>query len=159
MTLVRPGTVGILPVGALGVAFYHHLSKDTEEGQVYFVEREGSTSGRVFREHGRLTIHRPEGEQIVKARWRPTLLECAAEGELPEILLVCTQPDKLLEMVTSIVRLLERLYEREPDADLGADLPAIVLCSNGIYFQRVRQFLLEKLEESTLLGRLPSTLR
>jgi hypothetical protein len=34
-------------------------------------------------------------------------------------------------------------------------LPLLVLCSNGIYFQRIRRSFIELLEESTLLGRLP----
>lgn len=155
MALLRPGTVGILPVGALGVAFYHYLTQKAPDGRVYFVEREGSMSGRAFRERGRLTLQLEDARVKVRTRCRPTLLECAAEGDLPEVLLVCTQPDKLLEVLSSTVRLLEYLHAHHPAEELSANLPTLVLCSNGIYFQRVRQFLLERLEESTLFGRLP----
>jgi hypothetical protein len=34
-------------------------------------------------------------------------------------------------------------------------LPAVILSSTGIYYQRLRQIFIEKLEEATLLGRLP----
>ena len=52
-----------------------------------------------------------------------------------------------------MVSLLESAWKRgELDA---LPLPVVVLASNGIYYQRLRQIYLEKLEESSLLGRLP----
>jgi hypothetical protein len=66
---------------------------------------------------------------------------------------VCTQPDQLLQFLASVVRLLE-IFQANGKKIIRS-LPALVLCSNGIYFQRTRQFLVEKLEEATLLGRLP----
>jgi hypothetical protein len=71
------------------------------------------------------------------------------------MVLVCTQPDQLLGMMSESVRLLEWLTTTMSLERGVAQLPALILCSNGIYFQRVRQFLIERLEESTLLGRLP----
>jgi hypothetical protein len=58
-------------------------------------------------------------------------------------------------VTSEAVRLLEWLTARFSLAQAVAQLPALVLCSNGIYFQRVRQFFIERLEEATLLGRLP----
>jgi hypothetical protein len=73
---------------------------------------------------------------------------------LPEILLVCTQPDQLLGLLSTWVKLFETLFSEQGSAAVD-DLPVLVLASNGIYFQRVRQFLIERLEEGTLFGRLP----
>jgi hypothetical protein len=152
MARLREGTVGILPAGALGVAFFFHLTRelDTIDGRVFFVERGGSASGRALRAEGRIRI----GESKLSGGiFAPDLNGCADAAMLPEVLLVCTQPDQLLAFIAEWVRLFERLQAGTEDA--VAELPALILASNGIYFQRVRQFLLEKLEESTLLGRLP----
>jgi hypothetical protein len=84
--------------------------------------------------------HQGEVREVKAAEcFRPTLLECAKQGWLPEILLVCTQPDQLLALLTSWVRLFEALHAEEGAAAID-DLPVLVLTSNGIYFQRVRQF-------------------
>jgi hypothetical protein len=143
------GTVGITPAGALGVAFFHHLS--LREGAVCFVERSGSASGAVLREQG-LRI----GDRLVQGQgfFRPPLMECAREGWLPEVLLVCTQPDQLHGVINEWVQVFERLHGERGGEAVG-DLPILVLASNGIYFQRIRTFLIERLEEGTLMGRLP----
>ncbi|MDB6151324.1 MAG: hypothetical protein JWQ44_2772 [Chthoniobacter sp.] len=159
MALLHRGTVGILPAGALGVAFYFHLTHELRrvDERVCFMAREGSSSAAVLREYGRLQIAR--GGQINEvahpALWTPDLLTCAESGFLPELVLVCTQPDQLLSVIGDAVRLLEQLSENgHLDAE-ASQLPMFILSSNGIYFQRVRQFLIEKLEEATLFGRLP----
>jgi hypothetical protein len=147
MAPLVPGTVGILPAGALGVSFFFHLTQRLTrlDGRVCFLERDGSASGPALRVGGALRI----GTEEIHAPdlFRPGLLECA---QLPEVLLVCTQPDQLLGVLGSWVK----LFELRGAAALE-ELPVLVLASNGIYFQRVRQFLLERLEEGTLLGQLP----
>ena len=153
-----PGTVGILPAGALGVAFFHHLTLELRvmDGTVYFLEREGSASGAAFRAAAILRV--VCGDAIHEVRendlFAGDLRQCADAGRLPEVLLVCTQPDQLLGVISSWVQVFEGFVEKAV-ANPIAELPLLVLTSNGIYFQRVRQFLIEKLEESTLLGRLP----
>jgi hypothetical protein len=155
----RPGTVGILPVGALGVGFFYHLTLGLSavDERVCFIERTGSASGRMLREEGSLLIATEGGLQKLTARsmCRPDLLTCADSGWLPEVLLVCTQSDQILPVITNFVELLERLYPTDGIDAAVAELPLLVLCSNGIYHMRVRRFLVEALEESTLYGRLP----
>ena len=154
----RSGTVGITPAGALGVAFFYHLTGRLSrlDGSVCFIERDGSSSAAAMRTAGCLRIKEDGGirEVNVPACFRPTLVECAREDWLPEVLLVCTQPDQLLALLTGWVRLFEWLHAEEGEAAID-ELPVLVLASNGIYFQRVRQFLIERLEEGTLFGRLP----
>ncbi len=156
---IRPGTVGILPAGALGVGFFFHLTHglDAMDERVCFIERAGSTSGQLIREMGTLSIATEGGVRQVSAGrvCRPTLLACADSDWLPEVLLVCTQSDQILPVVTNFVELLERLYATDGIDAAVDELPLLVLCSNGIYHLRVRRFLVEALEESTLYGRLP----
>ncbi|MEA3211170.1 MAG: hypothetical protein QOE70_4227 [Chthoniobacter sp.] len=156
---VRHGTVGILPVGALGVGFFFHLTRglDAMDERVCFIERSGSTSAEALRTEGALRIAVEGGVRRVPAEraCRPGLLACAESGWLPEVLLVCTQSNQILPVITNFVELLEWLHAAEGIDAAVAGLPLLVLCSNGIYHLRVRRFLVEALEESTLYGRLP----
>ena len=150
--------VGILPLGALGAAFFHHLTRGrADAGRVQFIERRGSARGAAWRERGTVRIAAEESAHAFAAAevCRPDLLACGAAGWLPEVLLVCTQPDQLLLVVTDYVTLLDRLHAAHGLATALARLPLLVLCSNGIYHERVRRFLVELLEEAMLYGRLP----
>jgi hypothetical protein len=86
---------------------------------------------------------------------KPDLIGCLRSRELPEMVLVCPNPDQSLEVITSMVELLERISETSQLRGSPLPLPAFILASNGIYFQRIRQIWIEKIEESILLGRLP----
>lgn len=152
-------SVGILPVGALGAAFFFHLTRGLCEvdGRVQFVERRGSSRGGAVRQRGSLTLASSGTTFNLTAAevCRPDLIDCLDAGWLPKVLLVCTQTDQLLSIMGDYVTLLERLALTH-DLDVAVErLPLLVLSSNGIYHERVRRFLVELLEESMLYGRLP----
>ena len=151
--------VGILPVGALGVAFFHRLTRGLREidGRVQFIERRGSAHGAALRQRGALVIAAEGGPRSISVAevCRPALLASVETGWLPEVLLVCTQTDQILAAISDYVTLLERLHAAHGLDPALARLPLLVLCSNGIYHERVRRFLVESLEESMLYGRLP----
>lgn len=152
------GSVGILPVGALGVGFFYYLTGQLEalDEPVYFVERSGSTTHQALIEAGALCIATPGALRRISAEvCRPPLLACAEAGTLPEILLVCPQSDQILPVIADYVRVLEFFHLRSGIETAIGQLPILVLSSNGIYHQRVRRFLVEALEDSTLYGRLP----
>lgn len=159
MSRCIPETIGILPPGALGVSFGYHLTERFRQldGSVFFVDRPGSSSGLGLRAQGYLKVaEASEIRQVpISCLFQPDLLACATEGKLPEVLLVCPNPDQLLPVLSLCVSLVEQSYQREPLSPRDLPLPLLVLSSNGIYFQRIRQVFIEKLEESTLLGRLP----
>ncbi len=151
--------VGILPVGALGAAFFFHLTGGlrASDGRVCFLERSGSPSAAMLREGGTLLIADGETPRALAAAdiCRPDLLWCGKANALPEVLLVCTQPDQLLPIISDYVALLEQLHAAHGLETALSRLPLLVLCSNGIYHERVRRFLVELLEEAMLYGRLP----
>ena len=159
MNGILQGTIGILPPGALGVGFFYHLTRKLAQidGSVFFVERDGSSSAAMLRSIGELLIGDETGlhRQPLAPILKPELSRCQAAACLPEVLLICPNPDQLLPLLTPCVSLLERASETGTLDPAALPLPLLVLCSNGIYFQRIRQVFLEKLEESTLLGRLP----
>jgi len=159
MAALVEGTVGILPPGALGVSLFYHLTgglKRLDRG-VFFLERSGSASARELRRSGELVI--AAGDQVNRlpatGLIRRDLLSCHREDFLPEIVIACPNPDQLLGITTSCVELLERVYEQGELWGGALPIPIVVLSSNGIYFQRIRQIYIEKIEEATLLGRLP----
>lgn len=157
MAPLRQGTIGILPAGALGVSFFHHLTRGLTEmdGAVYFLERSGSQSAAALRASGHLLIRAGDTVQSLPAAdlLKGDLVQSYRNQILPEVLLICPNPDQLLSVITNVVELIERIAA---DGALEAlPLPTLILSSNGIYFQRVRQVFIEKLEEATLFGCLP----
>lgn len=159
MSALRTGVIGILPAGALGVSLFHHLTAQSSQidGRVCFLERPGSRSAAALKGAG---VFRVETGNAIRELPLPGLLladpiTCYQRGELPEMLLVCTNPDQLLELVTHFVELLVAISTKGELLAESLPFPAVSLCSNGIYHQRVRQVFVEKLEEATLYGRLP----
>jgi hypothetical protein len=153
------GGVGILPAGALGMSLFYHLTHRLQrlDDQVFFLERTGSASAKALREQGEFCVadetgvHHLPNSGILK----PGLLSCFDAGFLPEVLLLCPNPDQLTSVIGNLVNLLERIHQAGQLAADALPFPTVVLCSNGIYFQRLRLWFLEKLEESVLFGRLP----
>lgn len=151
--------VGILPAGALGMSFFYHFTHQFGyiDDHVFFLERSGSASAKALREQGQclvaddLGIHYLATKEIFKS----DLLGCFNIGYLPEVLLVCSNPDQLTEVIGDLVNLLEHAHQVGQLSAATLPFPIIVLCANGIYFQRLRLLFLEKLEESVLFGRLP----
>lgn len=158
MRRVRDGTIGILPAGALGVSFFYHLTRKLtqNDGVIFFLEREGSTSAKALRVRGELiiadagTTHRVPLTNLVPG----DLLNAFEQKVLPEIVLLCPNPDQLPGILNTVVQLLERMNEHG-ELTPEFEMPTLVLSSNGIYYQRLRQQFIERLEESILLGRLP----
>lgn len=159
MTFLNKGNIGVLPAGALGVSFFYHLTAKLKQvdNSVYLLERQGSKSAKALRKNGKIDIDTPQGikslstEEILK----PDLLTCYRSGFLPEVVLICPNPDQLLDTITTIVELLILVYEQGQLSSPNESLPLFVLASNGIYFQRFRQIFIEKIEEATLFARLP----
>jgi hypothetical protein len=152
-------SVGILPIGALGVAFHHHLTLKavSPPQEVLFLSRRPASASERWRDDAGVRIETPDGsrELPLAGRLLGNLPETAASGRLPSIVLVCTNPDQLFGVVADYVALVEHEHREGRLLSRSANLPLLVLCANGIYFQRIRSSFVELLEESTLLGRLP----
>jgi ketopantoate reductase len=160
MARTAVGGVGILPAGALGVSFFYHLTQQLRhiDDQVFFLERNGSASAKALRAHGECCVADDTGVHYLTTAgiFKSDLLGCFNAGCLPEVLLVCPNPDQLTGVIGNLVNLLEQTHQVGQLTSLWPlPFPIVVLCSNGIYFQRLRFLFLEKLEESVLFGRLP----
>ncbi|MEH1892965.1 MAG: hypothetical protein V7K92_27275 [Nostoc sp.] len=151
-------SVGILPAGALGVSFFYHLTKQLTQvdDQVYFLERQNSSSSQVLKKSGEIAIATSETIKYFPTAkiLKPDLLSCYKLAFLPEIVLICPNPDQLLSIISTVVELLILISEQGELSQPELPFPYLVLSSNGIYFQRFRQIFIEKIEEATLFGRL-----
>jgi hypothetical protein len=152
-------SVGILPIGALGVAFYHHLAsrESLPARTVVFLSRHASEAGDRWRGESSVAVETPAGRHALPlaGRLEGNLPEAARSGRLPAVILVCTNPDQLFGVIADYVAVIEHEHRMGRLSSGAAALPLLVLCANGIYFQRIRSSFIELLEESTLLGRLP----
>src|SRR5437899_11299258 len=103
------GSIGILPAGALGVSFFYQLTRQLEQvdGTVFFIERSGSGSAAALRAKGELRIAdaRTVHGIVVGNVLKPDLLGCYRAGCLPEVLLVCPNPDQILGVISECVPL------------------------------------------------------
>ena len=153
------GGVGVLPAGALGMSFFYYFTQQLRhiDGQVFFLERSGSASAKALRAQGECRVVDDAGTHYLTTAeiFKADLLDCFNAGWLPEVLLVCPNPDQLTGVIGNLVNLLEHIHQVGELTSAALPFPIVVLCSNGIYFQRLRLLFLEKLEESVLFGRLP----
>lgn len=159
MAAREPAAVGILSLGALGVAFHHHLNASAQPGEhrTAFLLRGAGAGKERWANDPVLRVERPDGmrEIALSGLMAGTLSEATTDGNLPGIILVCTNPDQLQDVIEDYVSVVEGEFKAGRLAGDAARLPLLILCANGIYFQRVRSTFIELLEEATLLGRLP----
>jgi len=152
--MLREGELGVHPPGALGVAFCVHA------GAECFVGRSGDGITQPLKQAGVLNL-----EEQGKLRGLPletrifaNLLEADARGRVPELLLVCCNPDQLGLFTGELTRFLENLAARgrlRSRADIQAEVPILLMLPNGILWEQTVRTYQEQLQESVLMRRLP----
>jgi hypothetical protein len=152
-------TVSIVPPGALGVGFAWQLQNSAPKGTWCFRPRcENSSWLASFQHSGQLPLAVSINGTDPAVYNFPLAPSFRTEpgGKRPDCVLFVGNPDQIIPFLRELVTRLESIWRENPDrAFLVEANPKVVLCSNGIYFQRMRQVWIELLEESTLLGRLP----
>ena len=155
---IRRNSIGIMPAGALGVAFYHHLiAGGQERGNVVFLDRPGGDR----REHplgaGSLHIDFDGARHEVPSAglFAGGMIECYAQGRLPELILVAVNPDQIDALLGGIVQLLEWMRDQGALETDELVFPYFLFVSNGIYFNHARYRYVEMLERAVMEGLLP----
>jgi long-subunit acyl-CoA synthetase (AMP-forming) len=152
--MLRTGELGVHPPGALGVAFYVHAGADCFVGRRDdgITEPLKKAGGFNLDDQGRVR-RLPLANRIFA-----NLLEIDARERMPELLLVCCNPDQLAQFTGEVTRYLESLSQRgrlRGDGDVRREVPILLVLPNGILAEQMLGAFREQLHEARLLGRLP----
>lgn len=158
MSGLRANSIGILPAGALGVAFYHHLTEaGRRDSDLFFLDRPDGGRSTSLRRAKHLHVEYDGAEHLlpVAGRFAGGMIECYAEGRLPELILVAVNPDQIDSLLGAMVLLLEWMRDEGALETGQPAFPHFLFVSNGIYFNHTRYRFIELLERSIMEGRLP----
>ena len=152
--MIREGTLGIHPAGALGVAFFVHARGDC------LIGRTGDGITHILKATGTLALHESGTTRSISIKGRVfgNLLEADALGCMPELLFVCCNPDQLGLLTGELVRFLESLAERGHLTSIDGlrqRVPILLVLPNGILSEQTIRTYEEQINESLLMGRLP----
>jgi long-subunit acyl-CoA synthetase (AMP-forming) len=152
--MLREGELGVHPPGALGVAFLIHANAEC------FIGRGGDGITEPLKAAGVLNLEDHGRLRSIPLRNRifANLLEADAHNGMPELLLVCCNPDQLGLFTGELTRYLENLAERgrlRSSADIYRQVPILLILPNGILSELTIRTYDEQLRESLLMERLP----
>ena len=152
--MLQSGQLGIHPPGALGVAFFLHAEAEC------FVGRSGDGITQSLKKAGVLNVD--DGGRLrtvsLTDRVLANLLEADTLDGLPELLLVCCNPDQLGLFTAELTRFLENLSGRGrlgSVVDVRREVPILLILPNGILSEQALRTYEEQFRESILMGRLP----
>lgn len=152
--MLQEGKLGVYPPGALGVAFFIHAKADC------FVGRGGGGITQSLKASGALKLL--DGGKLrsipLAGRIFANLLEADAMDQMPELLLVCCNPDQLASFTLDLTRFLENLTERNKlnsAEDIRRQVPILLILPNGVLAEQTLRTYEEQINESMLMGRLP----
>jgi hypothetical protein len=151
-------TIGIMPAGALGVAFYHHLTGgNLDHNDVIFLDRPAGGESNILRLSDSLHI-KYDGKSFTiptQGRFLGGIIECYDKGKLPELIMVATNPDQIDSVLQGILLLLEWMRDEGTLESEPLEFPYFLFIANGIYFNRTRYRYVELLERAFMEGMLP----
>ncbi len=151
--MLHEGHLGVHPPGALGVAFFVHADAEC------FIGRGGDGITEPLKDIGSLNLDDHNRLRTISLRNRifANLLEADALDRMPEVLLVCCNPDQLGLFTGELARFLESLAERgrlRSGEDIRREVPILLILPNGILSEQTIGTYDEQLRESVLMKRL-----
>jgi hypothetical protein len=152
--MLHVGELGVHPPGALGVGFFVHAGAES------FIGRSGDGITQPLKDAGSLNLDDGGKLRLIPLQDRifSNLLEADTLDRMPELLLVCCNPDQLGLFTAEMTRYLENLAERgrlSSAEDIGREVPITLILPNGILAEQMLQRYEEQLHESVLMRRLP----
>ncbi len=151
--MLNIGELGVHPPGALGVAFFMHTRADC------FVGRGGDGITQPLKDAGLLHLldgERPRTIQL-DGKVLANFLEAEALRRMPELLLVCCNPNQLDLLTLELTRFLENLAGRgrlTSVEDVRRRVPIMLVLPNGILMEQTVGTYEEQINESILMDRL-----
>jgi long-subunit acyl-CoA synthetase (AMP-forming) len=151
--MLHDGQLGVHPPGALGVAFFVHADAEC------LIGRGGDGITQPLKELGTLSLDDSGTLRSIPLRNRifANLLEADALDRMPELLLVCCNPDQLDLFTEELTRFLENLTERgrlRSCEDIRRQVPILLILPNGILAEQTLGTYREQLHEAALMQRL-----
>jgi hypothetical protein len=151
--MIHDGELGVHPPGALGVAFYIHANAEC------FIGMGGDGITQFLKDSGSLQLDAQGKFRTISLQGRifANLLEVDAQDRLPEVLLVCCNPDQLGLFTGELTRYLESLCERgrlKSVEHIRREVPILLILPNGILAEQTVDTYVEQLHESVLMERL-----
>jgi long-subunit acyl-CoA synthetase (AMP-forming) len=152
--MLRDGELGVHPPGALGVAFFVH------SGAECFIGRGGDGITQPLKKVGALNLDDGGTLRSIPLREKvfANLLEADALEHMPELVLVCCNPDQLGLFTGEVTRYLENLSERgrlRSVEEIRREVPILLILPNGVLSEQTLRTYEEQLHESILMERLP----
>ncbi len=152
--MLHEGELGVHPPGALGVAFFIHA------GAECLIGMGGDGITQPLKEAGGLNLDDQGTLRSIPLRDRifANLLEVDALDHMPELLLVCCNPNQLGLFTGELTRYIENLSDRgrlRSCDDIRGEVPILLMLPNGILSEQTLQTYEEQLRESLLMQRLP----
>ncbi|UCF34404.1 MAG: AMP-binding protein [Phycisphaerales bacterium] len=152
--MLREGELGVHPPGALGVAFFMHA------GAECFIGRGGDGITQPLKDTGALNLEDHGQLRCIPLEGRifANLLDADAHDRMPEILLVCCNPDQLGLFTGELTRFLENIVERgrlRSVKDVRRQVPTLLILPNGILSEQTIHTYNEQLNEAAMMDRLP----
>lgn len=153
--MLHKGELGVHPPGALGVAFFTHAAAEC------LIGRGGDGITQPLKDAGVMNLMEAGRIRPVSLRGKifANLLEAEALDRMPELLLVCCNPDQLGLFTHGLTRFLESLAERghlRSVEDVRQRVPILLILPNGILAEQTLQTYEEQIHESRLMQRLPN---
>ena len=129
-------------------------------GAECFIGRGGDGITQPLKDAGALNLDDHGKPRSIPLRDRifANLLEADALDHMPELLLVCCNPDQLDLFTGEVTRFVENLAERgrlQSSEDIGREVPILLILPNGILSEQTLRTFAEQLHESALMERLP----
>ncbi len=152
--MLRTGELGVHPPGALGVAFFMHTRAEC------FVGRGGDGITLPLKDAGALNLL-DDGRQrsiALGGKILANLLEADALDRMPELLLVCCNPNQLDLVTQEVTRFLESLAGRgrlRSIDDIRRHVPILLLMPNGVLMEQTIATYEDQVSEAVLMERLP----
>lgn len=162
LNVLKKGKIGILPHGALTMAFFYHLG-GCSTGD-YIIAKGNSLSFNELASQGHINLEVDGERKIVDTKniLFKNLVTCYQTTGLPEVLIVAPLTDQLEIFVEDLIGLLEE-FDKEgyfhSKSMLEQVMPIFVVASNGIFDKRLRELIMSRIDTTDKLKDMPEDIK